>query len=159
MVPAIYDLLRDDFDAARARGIRVIGIAYRPEDALPTVPYNGEDQSEVVSRWPGLGMILIIDGREQLIAQIARELDQVLNAVYSDSIFLSSILHSAVSSDIRLVALHNDPSDPLRDLGIKHHAPPGLRAMNAADAMIVETAPDTPSVPVGTTPLSWERSA
>ncbi len=56
---------------------------------------------------------------------------QVLNAVYSDSVFLSSVLHSAVSSDIRLIALRADRDDPLADLSIRTTAPPGLRDLLA----------------------------
>lgn len=127
MVPAIFDRLRESIDRATARAVKVVGIAYRPEDARPTIPYNGEQPSDVEGRWPGLGLILIIDGREQLIAQISRDMESVLNAVYSDSVFLSSVLHSAVSSDIRLVALRADATDPLAGLALPQAPPPGLR--------------------------------
>ncbi len=132
MVPVILDRLRPALEAATARGVRTVGIAYRPEDARPTIPFNGERPADVEGRWPGLGLILITDGREQLIAQISRDMESVLNAVYSDSIFLSSVLHSAVTSDIRLVALRVDRSDPLADLSLQRTAPPGLRDLRAA---------------------------
>ncbi|KQR87378.1 TrmB family transcriptional regulator [Sphingomonas sp. Leaf343] len=127
MMPPISARLRPAIDQAAQRGVKVVGIAYRPEDAAATIPYNGEKTSDVESRWPGLGLILIIDGREQLIAQLTRDMENVLNAVYSDSVFLSSVLHSAVSSDIRLVALRADATDPLADLTLTITPPPGLR--------------------------------
>jgi sugar-specific transcriptional regulator TrmB len=127
--PALYDVMREEVDAARARGVLVAGIAYRPEDEQPTMPYNGEAADLVEIRWPGLGLILVVDGCQQLIAQLSKDMTQVLNAVYTDSVFLSCVFHSAVAADIRLVALRKDPSDPLKILSLQRSTPPGLRTM------------------------------
>jgi len=127
MFPRILDRLRGSVKAAEARGVKVVGIAYRPEDARQNIPYNGETPADVEKRWPGLGLILIVDGREQMIAQLSHDMESVLNAVYSDSVFLSSVLHSAVSSDIRLIAMRAHGGDPLSSLSIKSSASPGMR--------------------------------
>jgi sugar-specific transcriptional regulator TrmB len=141
MVPAVYDLMRPDLDAARARGLRVAGIAYRAADACALMPFNGEQPADVTRRWPGLGMILIADGRELLVAQLSRDFERVLNAVYSDSEFLSAVMHSAVSSDIRLVALAPDGTDPLGILALRRSPPPGLRTLNDGPAGDTDPAP------------------
>lgn len=134
LFPAMYDVLREEIDAVRARGLLVAGIAYRPEDAQDAMPYNGESADLVASRWPGLGLILVVDGRQQLIAQLSKDMSRVLNAVYSDSLFLSCVFHSTMAADVRLVATRTDPSDPLRILSLQRSTPPGLRTLLGMDA-------------------------
>lgn len=104
----------------------VAGIAYEERYAEPGMPFNRESTELVGSRWPGLGLILIIDGCEYLVAQLSKDMASVLNAVWTDSVFLSCVFHSAVAADIRLVALRADPSDPLRHLSLQGATPPGL---------------------------------
>lgn len=124
--PQIYDLLREEVDAARARGITVAGIAYDERHAVAFMPLNRESTDLVASRWPGLGLLLVADGCEQLIAQLSKDMTRVLNAIWTDSVFLSCTFHSALAADIRLVALRADPTDPLRALSLQGSTPPGL---------------------------------
>ncbi|KQM93921.1 hypothetical protein ASE70_12785 [Sphingomonas sp. Leaf22] len=127
--PEIYDLLRDEVEAVRARGVTIAGIAYRPGDAGPDMPLNRDAADLVSSRWPGLGLIIIADGCQYLVAQLSRDMTTVLNGVWTDSVFLSCIFHSAVAADIRLVALRADVSDPLRHLSLQGSTPPGLKSL------------------------------
>lgn len=127
--PEIYDMLRPEIEAARARGVTVAGIAYDERHVTGGMPINRESIDLVGSRWPGLGLILIMDGSEYIIAQLSKDMNDVLNAVWTDSIFLSCIFHSAVAADIRLVALRSDSSDPLRGLSLQGATPPGLRRL------------------------------
>lgn len=136
--PQIYDLLRAEVDAARARGITVAGIAYEERHAQAFMPLNRESTDLVASRWPGLGLLLVTDGSEQLIAQISKDMGRVLNAIWTDSVFLSCTFHSALAADIRLVGLRQDPSDPLRILSLQGSTPPGLQTLLNRD--------DTPPV-------------
>jgi sugar-specific transcriptional regulator TrmB len=135
MVPPLYDRLREPIEAARARGVRIAGIAYRPEDVADLVPAKGERKGQVLDRWPGLGILLVVDAREQMVAQISRDMEVVLNAVYSDSPFLSCIMHGLMVADIRLVALRGDPActpdpdHPLETMMLQAARPPGLRAL------------------------------
>ncbi|PXA90081.1 hypothetical protein DMC47_28010 [Nostoc sp. 3335mG] len=126
--PEIFDLLREEIEAVRARGVRVAGIAYRPDYAGPDMPLNREAAAQLPSRWPGLGMIIVADGSQYLVAQLSRDMTDVLNGVWTDSVFLSCIFHSSVVADIRLVALRGDTSDPRGDLSFQASAPPGLRS-------------------------------
>jgi hypothetical protein len=127
--PDMYDLFRAEIDQVRERGVMIAGIAYRPGDSQPTMPYNGKSTDLVQSRWPGLGVILVVDASQQLVAQLSRDLHHVLNAVYSNSVFLSCVFHSALAADVRSVAARGDPSDPLKVLSLQRSAPPGLRLM------------------------------
>jgi hypothetical protein len=42
---------------------------------------------------------------------------------------MSCTFHSALAADIRLVALRQDPSDPLRVLSLQGSTPPGLQQL------------------------------
>lgn len=86
-MPPLYDLLQADLQAARARGVQVASIAVRPEDVTLTMPSKGQPHAEVVARWSGLGMILVADASEMLLAQLRPEQAHVLIAVYTDSRF------------------------------------------------------------------------
>ncbi len=127
--PEIYDLLREEVEAVRSRGVTVAGIAYRASDAGPDMPLNKDAAELVSSRWPGLGLIIIADGRQYLVAQLSRDMATVLNGVWTDSVFLSCVFHSTVAADIRLVALRADASDPLRHLSLQGSTPPGLKSL------------------------------
>lgn len=134
MVPEFQDLLGAEIAAARARGVEPVGIAYRPQDATSTMPLKDEPPGSVRKRWPGLGIIVVTDATEQLVAQVSTDMTQVLNAIYSDSAFLSCIMHGLLHSDIRLNALHRElatplPASPLDDYSLKAARPPGLRVM------------------------------
>lgn len=134
MVPPLYELLRDEMAGARERGVATSGIAYRAEDVTPTIPFKGEPPDAVVERWPGWGIIMVADASEMLVAQISADMTQVLNAMYTDSSFLSCIMHGLLHSDIRLVGLEGEipgaiPPSPLDALALRVARPPGLTAM------------------------------
>lgn len=134
MMPELQDLLAPEIRAARARGVLVGGIAYRREDAGDTMPFKGEPEGSVARRWPGLGLILVSDASQQMVAQISTDMTGVLNAVYSDSPFLSCIMHGLLQADIRLVALRTETpngvaASPLDAFTLRAARPPGLQAM------------------------------
>ncbi|MEG8038511.1 helix-turn-helix domain-containing protein [Sphingomonas sp. LR60] len=131
LFPAVFDLFAEDMEAARARGVTVAGIAYREEHAGPTVPFNREAASFVGEGWPGVGVLVVADGAQQLMAQLSLDMEHVLNGLWSDSIFQSCFLHSYVAAHIRLVAFRADPSDPLRELSLQQAQPPGLQMLMA----------------------------
>lgn len=135
--PSIRDLLAPELDAARARGVTVGGIAYDPRHVDSRMPLNHESIDLVVSRWAGQGMMLVIDGRQLLLAQMSHDLTTVLNAVWTDSAFLSCIFHSGLAADIRLVAMRSDPSDPMQILTLQQSRPLGL------DQILREKSDDT----------------
>lgn len=113
MVPPLYDLLREEMANAEARGVAIAGIAYRAEDATSTIPFKNEPPEAVFERWPGWGIIVVTDAAETLIAQVSPDMVQVLNAVYTDSSFLSSIMHGLLHSDIRLMGLKGEMPDSI----------------------------------------------
>lgn len=132
--PVVYDLFADDLDAARGRGVTIAGLAYDPRHAGPTMPLNTESIDLVQSRWPGQGAMIAVDGRQLLLAQISHDMTTVLNAIWTDSPFLSCIMHSGIASDIRLAAIRTDPSDPLQMLTLQQSQPLGLEQVLQGNA-------------------------
>lgn len=137
LFPAVFDLFADDLEAARARGVVVAGLAYREEHAGPTVPFNRDAAQFVGQVWPGLGVLVVVDGSQQLMAQFSLDMEHVLNGIWSDSVFQSCIFHSYVAAHIRLTALRQDPSDPLQGLSLQRSRPPGLRMLMAGEVQAV----------------------
>jgi hypothetical protein len=129
--PGIYEMMESCIQAARDRGVLVAGIVYDAAHASPTTPYNGEGAKVVADLWPGLGLIVVADGEQKLMAQISKDRQKLLNGVWSDSIFLSATYHSALAAEIRLTAMRLDPSDPLRHIALFQSRPPGLREVLA----------------------------
>lgn len=127
--PGIYEMFEDNILAARERGVTVAGITYDRAHASLTTPYNGEVVSVLADLWPGLGLIVVADGAQELIAQISKDKQSLLNGVWSDSVFLSCTYHSALAAEIRLTAMRLDPSDPLKILSLMRARPPGLRTI------------------------------
>jgi HTH-type transcriptional regulator, sugar sensing transcriptional regulator len=130
--PGVYELMEESVLSARARGVLVAGVTYDPAHASPTTPFNGESTSVLSNLWPGLGLIVVADGAQQLIAQISRDKAKLMNGIWSDSAFLSATYHSALAAEIRLTALRLDPSDPLKYISLFRAKPPGLRAVLAS---------------------------
>ena len=129
--PGIYEIMEPSIIEARERGVVVAGITYSPDHNSPTTPYNAEAMSVISSLWPGLGLIVVADGEQQLIAQISKDKQRLLNGIWSDSAFLSATYHSALAAEIRLTALRVDASDPLKSISLFGAKPPGLRAVLA----------------------------
>lgn len=127
--PGIYELMEDAVAEARARDVLVAGVVYDQALSSPTTPWNPFSSEVLPDLWPGLGMVVIADGAEQLIAQISRDRTQVINGIWSDSAFLSANYHSALAAEIRLTAMLHAPGDPLRRIALFNSKPPGLRAI------------------------------
>ena len=127
--PTIYDTLKPEIDDVRRRGLIVAGVAYEQRHKTADMPLNRASMDLIAHRWPGLGLCLVTDGREKLLAQVSTDMTRVLNGVWTDSIFLSCVFHSALAADIRLTALREDPTDPMRHITLQASTPPGLEIM------------------------------
>lgn len=127
--PSVYELMAPHIASAKARGVLVAGVTYDPAHDSPTTPFSAESLPVFPMEWPGLGLIIVADGEQKLISQLSRDMTQLLNGVWSDSVFLSCTYHSSLACEIRLAALKRDPSDPLQCLSLGRSQPPGLRTI------------------------------
>jgi hypothetical protein len=63
--------------------------------------------ADVLGRWPGQWLNVVVDGSEHLLAFLAPEGERVYQAVWSGSAYLSWVYHSALTSEHSLAALEN----------------------------------------------------
>jgi len=132
LFPGAYEMLADDLEAARGRGVVVAGLVYDDAHKGPTSVPVRKEVLEQADGWPGWVLVLIVDGAEQLIAHISRDRRRLLNGVWSDSAFLSSVYHSALSSEIRLVSM-GELDDDLKHISLMRFVPLGMRSFIAKE--------------------------
>ena len=134
--PGWAEPLRGDLAAAARRGVRAAGLILRPEDDVPEAKCVLSNIAErVCDIWPGDQIILVIDGRQSLLALKDRDSGDVRHAYWARNAFLSTILHNALSSD---TLVHG--SKLILEIGgsIQRHLyggmSPGFRDLQGADA-------------------------
>jgi sugar-specific transcriptional regulator TrmB len=103
--PLPLERLRQPIEAAARRGV-VVGVKAYAETklagALVTVDARRERAME---RWPGQWVNVVVDGVEHLVAFLTPDAESVHQAVWSSSVWLSWVYHSALSSEIMLEAV------------------------------------------------------
>jgi len=108
--PESCTLLRGDVEAAAARGLKIAVRTYAGEmlDGVRTIhsPIGDITQEAIGTQW----LSLFIDGRQFLMANIDTEAGMVLEAVWSESIYLAREIYSYVNAD-----LHHYAFAPLLD--------------------------------------------
>jgi sugar-specific transcriptional regulator TrmB len=98
--PAPLEELRPEAEAAAARGVVVAAKAYEPVSLREAEVFVHPEGREVVGRWPGQWVNVVVDGREHLLALLTRDGRGVQQAVWSESTYLSWVYHSAVSREL-----------------------------------------------------------
>jgi sugar-specific transcriptional regulator TrmB len=119
--------LRCDIERTAARGIDVALKVYKPAEIagvqMAVHPYG----QRTLKRWPGQWLNLVIDGSEHLLAYLTADGEDVHQAVWSRSPFLSWVYHGAIWSEIVLGQLNNilaarGSLDDIRNVLTKHQA-------------------------------------
>lgn len=109
-----------DVESAARRGCSVAVKVYAPAD-IPGVEVIGTLRGdEVMERWPGEWLNIVVDGQEHLLAFLDRDTKGVIQAIWSGSAYLSWVYQSAVSSELMLAAVEQRmergvSADVLRD--------------------------------------------
>jgi len=106
LFPAALSELRDDIVAAARRGVSVLLKLYQPAEVPGCLVVVNPKGAEVMARWPGVGVNGIVDGREHLIAFLSRDWPEVHDALWSRNAVISANYHSAMFSEIMLLALN-----------------------------------------------------
>ena len=115
--PKPLEDLRSEIEEAARRGVKIALKIYEPTRVAGAGAALHPEGAVVIQRWPGHWINLVVDGREHLLALLAESGEEVHQAVWSASPYLSWIYHSAVGAEIRLAALMNilesgaDPSE------------------------------------------------
>jgi HTH-type transcriptional regulator, sugar sensing transcriptional regulator len=93
--------LREELDAAARRGRRVCVQVYRPAAFDPRVTiFLTPNADRLLQLWPGQWLNIVVDAREHLLAFLRHGLRGVHQAVYSESVYLSLLYASGLSSEM-----------------------------------------------------------
>jgi sugar-specific transcriptional regulator TrmB len=106
-----FERLRGPLADAVARGVGVAGVTFTAEDGIEGAQCVLAAKASRTALWPGDQLTLITDAREALVALLDRHHGEVLHAFYTDSTYLSCLLHAAV---IDATILNRDRSDRLQ---------------------------------------------
>lgn len=132
----LFDLFPPPFDAlspvlteASARGVSVAGLVYAETPRVPFTCVRSTDAGFVRERWPGAQLTLVVDAREFLVALLTPDGTGVMQAIWSDSVYLSCLQHSGLSAEVRLNAPPQARSRLSRSVSLTASSPPGLRQL------------------------------
>ena len=100
--------LRGDIEAAARKGKRVSVQIYTAMELDERVTvFLKPDGPRQLETWPGQWLNVVVDAREHLLAFLAHGLGAVHQAVYSESVYLSLLYFSGLSSEMLAVAAAN----------------------------------------------------
>jgi HTH-type transcriptional regulator, sugar sensing transcriptional regulator len=105
LFPEPLQELRAEMEAAAARRVDVAAKIYAPAVLQGVRLSEDPDGARVRERWPGQWMNLVIDGKEHLIALLSHDGQRVLQAIWSQSVYISWVYHSALSGEVELARL------------------------------------------------------
>jgi len=98
--PEPMTVLRDSFAEAAARGVRVAVKAYVPAEIDGVDVTLPADREHVLAAWPGQQLNMVVDAQEHLLALLDRRGEEVLQAVWSGSTYLSCLTHSWLAVEV-----------------------------------------------------------
>lgn len=100
---ALARIVRDVEKAAARKGVEVFVEAYSDVSiaGAEVVIVPGGDLA--LNAWKSEQLNLVVDGREHLLALLDRDLEKVLQAVWSRSVYLSCLHHSGRMNEITLI--------------------------------------------------------
>jgi HTH-type transcriptional regulator, sugar sensing transcriptional regulator len=129
LFPAPFELLSDALRDAAGRGVRIAAKIYAGQ-TLPGVELVGlHDIEKSLSEWPGQQLSLVVDAEEHLLSLLSQDMQNVHEAVWSNSPYLSCMQHNHIASELRytrLLAEHRDTPDKLAAISLLNSQPPGL---------------------------------
>jgi len=100
LFPAPLARLGPALEKAAARGLTVAAQAYEPaalKDVEVVMSHRGAD---VIARWPGQWVSLVVDGSEYLIALLSADGSSVVHSTWTRSPHLAWVHHSALAGEL-----------------------------------------------------------
>jgi sugar-specific transcriptional regulator TrmB len=108
--PRTLQRIAQDLRAAAARGVSIHVLAYRPVKIPGTHISVAPRGEEAESFWNSQQLNIVVDGRETLIALLNTELTQIHQALWSNSLYLSCLMHAGIRSEHTLHRLYDAQS-------------------------------------------------
>ena len=122
--PRPLEALQPAVEMALSRGVEVYTQVYAPTELPGARIALVEAGEQATGNWGGQQLNLIIDGREILLALLSEDLSDVYHGVWSNSRYLSCLLHSGRLAEHtlhRLQGVQGQKQDPAtRDLIQRH---------------------------------------
>jgi predicted transcriptional regulator len=98
-MPAL--LLAEDVQLVTKRKIKIAAITYEPNEAFATETcLLAHDAKNVLAKWPGQQINLVVDARETLLALLSRDCSRVVQAVWTNSRYLSVFHYNSITSEL-----------------------------------------------------------
>ncbi len=146
LFPAPFELLSDALCDAAKRGVRIASKVYGGEtlDGVDTVGLGPAEPA--LTNWPGQQLSIVVDAEEHLLCLLSDDMQDVHEAVWSNSAFLSCMQHNNVAGELRytqLLAKYGDAEDRLGPLSLLNFRPSGLEILQGhygADACEASSA-------------------
>ncbi|MCG8605419.1 hypothetical protein MJD09_10525 [bacterium] len=103
--PKMLDQLRADIEELANRDVSVAVKVYRPAQIAGAKVFEQADGEKVLRRWSGQWLNVVVDGAEYLLAFLTPDAEQVYQAVWSGSAYLSWVYYCAVMAELQIVGL------------------------------------------------------
>jgi HTH-type transcriptional regulator, sugar sensing transcriptional regulator len=110
LVPAINEATR--------RGLRVFVKCYGGSEVEATRVIRTPNANIILERWPGEWVVIVADGNEVLMLLLEKNLQSMIQGIWTKSPYLSWLYHYSLASELELTSLqslaHADPQMPLK---------------------------------------------
>lgn len=103
--PGVVEMLKPDLESAAKRKVTVVLQAYQPAAlaGVEVVPFQSANQ--MLERWGGNWLIVVVDGAEYLFAYMSDDGRSVHNAIWCGSSFLALPQHCNLAMSLRASVL------------------------------------------------------
>ena len=99
--PGVIKILKPWLEEAGSRGVTVVLQAYKPVDRRGVEVIEYQNSAEMLGRWQGDWLIVVVDGAEYLFAFIGEDGRTVHNAIWCESAFMALPQHSNLALSFR----------------------------------------------------------
>jgi sugar-specific transcriptional regulator TrmB len=99
--PGVIKVLKPWLEEAGARGVTVVLQAYKPVGIRGVEVIEFQNAAEMLGRWQGDWLIVVVDGAEYLFAFIGEDGRTVHNAIWCESAFMALPQHSSLALSFR----------------------------------------------------------
>jgi HTH-type transcriptional regulator, sugar sensing transcriptional regulator len=105
LFPEPFRVLKADVEAAAGRGVTALIKTFEPATLAGARVIVNPRGRELVDRYPGEWIILVIDGAELVIASLARDRRSLHQAIWTESPTLSWIVHTSFAAEMMFCEL------------------------------------------------------
>jgi len=121
--------LCQSLEEAASRGVIVAGISYGDFPKAKGVQHYAQPWDLVSRAWPGQQITIIADAKQLLVALLSENGENARHAMWTDSAYLSCLLHGGLACEMQASVKTRKRLDPIVKLGLLTQPPPGLRAL------------------------------